>query len=234
MKILVRGILFDMDGILVSSLGSVERSWAKWGGLHGIDTALAIQAAHGRRAIETIRHLRPDLNDVEELKLIEEIEIADTDGIEVLAGVPRILASLPQKYWTIVTSATEKLARSRLGYAELTVPEHFITADMVTNGKPDPEPYLKGAALVGQKPEDCLVIEDSSSGAIAGQAAGCKVLATLFSHTVESLAAADWIVQSLDDVTVRALEDAVELEFEPLFQNAHLNGRMQAQASTYE
>jgi mannitol-1-/sugar-/sorbitol-6-phosphatase len=230
MKILVRGILFDMDGILVSSLGSVERSWAKWGALHGIDTALAIQAAHGRRAIETIRHLRPDLNDVEELKLIEEIEIADTDGIEVLAGVPRILASLPQKYWTIVTSATEKLARARLGYAELTVPEHFITADMVTNGKPDPEPYLKGAALVGQKPEDCLVIEDSSSGAIAGHAAGCKVLATLFSHTVESLAAADWIVQSLDDVTVRALEDAVEVEFEPLF----LNGRMQAQASTYE
>jgi sugar-phosphatase len=205
--------------VLVSSLGSVERSWAKWGEMRGVDAALAIKTAHGQRAIETLRRLRPDLNDIEELKLIEEIEIADKDDIQVLAGVRRILAALPQKYWTIVTSATEKLARARLGYAGLAVPQHFITADMVRHGKPNPEPYLKGAALLGLKPEDCLVIEDSSAGALAGHAAGCKVLATLFSHTVESLTSADWIVQSLEGVTVRPLEDAVEVEFKPLFQN---------------
>ena len=221
MKLQVRGILFDMDGILVSSLGSVERSWAKWGEMRGVDTELAVKTAHGKRAIETVRLLRPDLNDVEELKLIEELEIADKDDIKVLAGVPRILAALPQKFWTVVTSATEKLARARLGYAALTVPEHFITADMVTNGKPSPEPYLKGAELLGLDPKDCLVIEDSSAGAIAGHAAGCKVLATLFSHTVESLSAADWLVQSLDDVSVHAYEDVVEVEFKPLFQNGH-------------
>ena len=218
MKLHVRGILFDMDGVLVSSLGSVERSWAKWGAMRNVDGALAIKTAHGQRAIETVRKLRPDLNDVEELKLIEEIEIADKDDIEVLQGVQSILAALPEKYWTIVTSATEKLARSRLGYAGLAVPSHIITADMVTDGKPHPEPYIKGAALLGLKPEDCLVIEDSSSGAIAGHAAGCKVLATLFSHTMKELAAADWIVQSLEDVTVRAKEDGVEVEFEPVFQ----------------
>ncbi|HVW78305.1 MAG TPA: HAD-IA family hydrolase [Alloacidobacterium sp.] len=218
MKILVRGILFDMDGVLVSSLGSVERSWAKWGEMRGVDAALAIKTAHGQRAIDTVRRLRPDLNDVEELKLIEEIEIADKEDIQILPGVKRILAGLPQKYWTIVTSATEKLARVRLEYAGFTVPERFISADMVELGKPNPEPYLKGAALLGLKPEDCLVIEDSSSGAIAGHAAGCKVLATLFSHTVESLTAADWIVQSLENVSVRSLEDGVEIEFKPLFQ----------------
>lgn len=218
MKILVRGILFDMDGVLVSSLGSVERSWAKWGEMRGVDAALAIKTAHGQRAIDTVRRLRPDLNDVEELKLIEEIEIADKEDIQILPGVKRILAGLPQKYWTIVTSATEKLARVRLEYAGFTVPERFISADMVELGKPNPEPYLKGAALLGLKAEDCLVIEDSSSGAIAGHAAGCKVLATLFSHTVESLTAADWIVQSLENVSVRSLEDGVEIEFKPLFQ----------------
>jgi sugar-phosphatase len=219
MKLQVRGILFDMDGVLVSSLGSVERSWAKWGEMRGVDAALAIKTAHGQRAIETVRRLRPDLNDIEELKVIEGIEIADKDDIQILAGVPRILGALPKKFWTVVTSATEKLARSRLGYAGLAVPEHFITADMVTHGKPNPEPYLKGAALLGLKPEDCLVIEDSSAGAVAGRAAGCKVLATLFSHTVESLTAADWIVQSLEGVTVRTLEDTVEVEFKPLFQH---------------
>jgi sugar-phosphatase len=218
MNVHVRGILFDMDGVLVSSLGSVERSWQKWGDMRGVDGGLAIKTAHGQRAIDTIRTLRPDLNDVEELKLIEEIEVADKDDIEVLKGVKRILETVPSKYWTIVTSATERLARARLGYAGLVVPEHIITADMVAHGKPDPEPYIKGAALLGLKPEECLVIEDSTSGAKAGHAAGCKVLATLFSHTVENLSAADWIVQSLEGVTVRPQEKGVEVEFEPVFQ----------------
>jgi sugar-phosphatase len=218
LKLHIRGILFDMDGVLVSSLGSVERSWQKWSEKRGIDPALAIKTAHGRRAIETVRLLRPDLNDVEELKLIEQIEIEDKEDIEVLKGVCRILDTLPQKYWTIVTSATDRLARVRLEQAGIPIPERIITGDVVTNGKPSPEPYLKGAALLGQKPEDCLVIEDSTSGAKAGHAAGCKVLATLFSHTVENLRDADWIVESLDHVNVRALKDAVEVEFEPLFQ----------------
>lgn len=217
LKLHVRGILFDMDGVLISSLGSVERSWATWGRMRNVDGALAIKTAHGQRAIETVRKLRPDLNDIEELKLIEEIEIADKDDIEVLQGVPRILSALPERYWTIVTSATEKLARARLHYAGLTTPDRIITADMVTRGKPNPEPYIKGAALLGLKPEDCLVIEDSTSGARAGHAAGCKVLATLFSHTLENLTAADWIVRSLEDVTVRPQKDGVEVEFEPIF-----------------
>lgn len=217
MKVHVRGILFDMDGILVSSLGSVERSWAKWGEMRGVDGALAIKTAHGQRAIDTIRALRPDLNDIEELELIEQIEIDDREGIEVLKGVERLLESLPEKYWTVVTSATERLARVRLGHAGLKVPAHIITADMVVHGKPDPEPYRKGAELLGLKPEECLVIEDSTSGAKAGHAAGCKVLATLFSHTAENLTYADWIVESLENVSARLRGDGLEIEFEPVF-----------------
>jgi len=221
MKVHVRGILFDMDGILVSSLGSVERSWAKWGEMRGLDGALAIKTAHGQRAIDTIRVLRPDLNDVEELKLIEQIEIDDKEGIEVLKGVERLLESLPEKYWTIVTSATERLARVRLEHAGLKVPARIITADMVTLGKPNPEPYLKGAELLGLKPEECLVIEDSTSGAMAGHTAGCKVLATLFSHTMENLSAADWIVESLEGLSVKPQGDGLEIEFQPLFQRSN-------------
>ncbi len=89
---------------------------------------------------------------------------------------------------------------------------------MCEHGKPDPEPYRKGAALLGLRPEDCVVIEDSASGAKSGHAAGCKVIATLFSHSVEALAAADWIVPSLLDVKVTVLKDneGLELEFDPV------------------
>jgi sugar-phosphatase len=216
MKVVARGLLFDMDGVLVSSLGSVERSWQTWAEMRGMDVREAIKQAHGRRAIETVQFLRPDLDAVEELKVIEDLEVEDTVGIEILEGVKRILESLPQKYWTVVTSATERLARVRMEHAGIPVPEKFVTADMVKNGKPHPEPYQRGAALLGLRPEECIVIEDAASGANAGHAAGCRVLATLFSHSLESLKAADWIVDSLKHVQVRVVNDALELEFEPV------------------
>ena len=64
-----KGILFDMDGILISSLGSVERSWTKWASMRGVDVTYVLSFIHGRRAIESVALLRPDLDPVEELKL---------------------------------------------------------------------------------------------------------------------------------------------------------------------
>jgi mannitol-1-/sugar-/sorbitol-6-phosphatase len=217
-KVKTKGLLFDMDGVLISSLGSVERSWQTWAEGHGLDARETIKTAHGMRAIETVRKLRPDADHEAELKIVEELELADTDGLEVLDGVVSILESLPQKYWTIVTSATERLARSRLSFAGIPTPEHIVTANIVRNGKPHPEPYIKGAKLLGLAPEDCVVIEDSTSGAKAGHAAGCKVLATTFSHNIEQLRAADWIVESLAQVkiVVLAQDEGLELEFTPL------------------
>ena len=213
-----KGLLFDMDGVLVSSLGSVERSWQTWATGHGLDVRETIKTAHGMRAIETVRTLKPDADHAAELKIIEDLEIGDTEGLELLDGVVPILQFVPQKYWTIVTSATERLARSRLGYAGIPVPADIITADMVAHGKPHPEPYLKGAKLLGLEPSDCIVIEDSPSGSRAGHAAGCKVLATTFSHTVQQLAIADWIVESLANVKVTILpdDDGLELTFPPV------------------
>lgn len=216
MKVSVRGVLFDMDGVLISSIGSVERSWTKWAENNGVDPALAVRMAHGRRAIETVRALRPDLNDMEELRRLENMEVADTEGVKALEGVQRILQALPANRWAVVTSATERLALSRLEVGGIPVPEHVVTADRVRKGKPDPEPYVTGAQLLGLRPEECLVIEDAASGAKAGHAAGCKVLATLFSHSLESLSAADWVVRSLEDVRVWVEGDAIEVEFEPI------------------
>ncbi|HEU4981210.1 MAG TPA: HAD family hydrolase, partial [Acidobacteriaceae bacterium] len=215
MKISVRGILFDMDGVLVSSLGSVERSWTKWALAHGVDPAVAIQTAHGRRAIESVQFLRPDLDAREEMLRIEDMEVEDNEGLETLPGVVRFLQTLPPDRWAVVTSATHRLALSRLRAGGIPTPERLVSADQVTLGKPFPEPYLAGAKLLGLPPADCLVIEDSPSGATAGHAAGCRVLATLFSHPLETLSAADWIVRSLDDVQVSATPDQIEVEFDP-------------------
>jgi sugar-phosphatase len=205
-QIRCQGVLFDMDGILISSIASVERSWTKWALMRGVDPAYACRTAHGCRAIETVALLRPDLDSAAELKIIEDIELADGEGLAVLPGVLNLLAALPGNRWTVVTSATERLARVRLATAGIPVPERLITADQVTQGKPDPQAFLAGAALLGFAPEQCVVFEDSASGAKAGRAAGCTVVATTFSHPVASLDAADYLLEDVTGVSVETLK----------------------------
>jgi mannitol-1-/sugar-/sorbitol-6-phosphatase len=214
-----KGILFDMDGILISSIGSVERSWTKWALQRGIDPAYAISIAHGCRSVETVALLRPDLDPDAETAIIENYEIADKDDLAVLPGVLKLLASLSEDLWTVVTSATEPLARARLGAAGIPLPQKMVTAESVQNGKPHPDPYLAGAALLGLRPEECVVFEDAASGANAGHAAGCTVIATTFSHSAESLAAADYLIADLTGLVVSIQPDgSIGLNFTPLLR----------------
>ena len=203
-----------MDGILISSLGSVVRSWTKWAEMRGIDPESSLKTAHGRRAIETVAMLRPDLDSEAELKILEDLEIADNVGLRALPGVYELLRSLPADRWTVVTSATEKLARARLADGGIPVPRQLVTANQVTRGKPHPEPFIAGAALLGFKPQDCVVFEDSASGVIAGRAAGCTVIATTFSHSVESLEAAHYLLEDLTGVTAALDEAGIVLRFD--------------------
>jgi mannitol-1-/sugar-/sorbitol-6-phosphatase len=211
-----QGVLFDMDGILISSIASVERSWTKWANLRNVDAALTRETAHGRRAVETIGMLRPDLDPEAELKVIEEIEVADNDGLTVLPGVLTLLAALPADRWTVVTSATERLARIRMAAGGIPVPRRLVTADRVTRGKPHPEPFLAGAVLLGVAPAVCVVFEDSASGAQAGREAGCTVVATTFSHPIESLDAAHYLVRDLTDVSAEIRDGEIALRIFPL------------------
>lgn len=220
MLIHCKGILFDMDGILISSLGSVERSWTKWALERDVDPEYACRIAHGCRSIETVAILRPDLDAETENKIIEDMEIEDTDGVAVLPGVLKLLGALPRNSWTVVTSATGPLARVRLAAGGIPVPDRFVIAESVTEGKPHPAPYLAGAALLGFAPEECVVFEDAASGAKAGRAAGCTVVATTFSHSIESLAAAHYLIPDLTcvEVATEPGDQGLTLTFAPLAQ----------------
>lgn len=209
------GVLFDMDGILVSSMGSVERSWTKWALLRGIDPEIACRMAHGVRAIETVAKLRPDLDPNEELARIEQIEIDDVEGLTVLPGVQALLGALPAERWTVVTSATPRLARVRMELAGITPPQQFISADDVAEGKPNPAPYLAGARLLGFAPEECIVFEDAESGTKAGRAAGCTVVATTFSHPIETLGAAHYLIETLEQVSAEVRGEQLWLRLSP-------------------
>jgi mannitol-1-/sugar-/sorbitol-6-phosphatase len=211
-----KGILFDMDGVLISSIGSVVRCWRQWAEAYDVPNAEIFDVPHGMRAIEIVKMLRPDIDPEEGLRVIEDMELEDLADMKVLPGVKALLESLPKERWAIVTSATHRLMLERLKAAGLPIPERIISGDMVERGKPDPEPYRRGAGLLGFKPEECVVVEDAPSGVGAGVAAGCRVLGVLGTHSKEELREADWIAPSLEGLAVTAKADGLELRFEPV------------------
>jgi sugar-phosphatase len=213
----VRGVLFDMDGVLIDSTELDEKCWLRWARLHRMEGAFAPHATHGRRAIDTLRALRPDLDPLVELRRLEDFDAEDRSGVVVLPGVMSFLAALPASKWTIVTSASERLMRNKLEFTEIPLPQSVVTADVVTHGKPHPEPYEMGACILRLEPSECLVIEDAPIGIKAGKSAGCKVLAISSSHRPAELAEADWIVPSLDHVTaIASHEGAIEIRLNTL------------------
>jgi len=191
-----RALLFDMDGVLVDSTPAVARVWSVWAKEHGLDAETVVKIAHGRPSISTIRELLPQSDHEAEDREVERLEIEDVEGIVALPGAAELLRVLPANRYAIVTSATRALAEVRLRAAGLPVPANFVTARDVQRGKPNPDPYVMGAKILGFPPGECVVIEDAPSGVRAGKVAGARVVAlrTTASDAELQEAGADWIV----------------------------------------
>jgi mannitol-1-/sugar-/sorbitol-6-phosphatase len=207
-EIICRGILFDLDGVLVDSTPAVERVWHWWAVQHGFVPKDVVRQAHGRPSMTTIRELLPGGDHEKENDEVLRREIADTEGVVPLPGVLSLLRALPDSAWTIVTSCARPLAHVRVAAAGLPEPKVLVTASDVLRGKPDPEPYRKGAEFLGLAPADCVVVEDAPAGIRAGKAAGSRVLALRTTAPDAELlgAGADWIVKDLSAVSVRVAE----------------------------
>ena len=204
-KIDCRGILFDLDGVLVDSTPAVARVWTIWARKHGFDPEETVRKAHGRPSIASIRELLPNADHDAENAEVERMEIEDVSDVIPLPGTVELLAALPRDTWTVVTSCTRALALVRLRVAGLPVPEKMITSTDIVNGKPHPEPYVKGAQLLGIRSSDCIVFEDAPAGIRSGKAAGSRVIAFQTTERDELLreAGADWIVKDAAAVALR-------------------------------
>jgi mannitol-1-/sugar-/sorbitol-6-phosphatase len=195
-------LLFDMDGVLINSTPAVARVWRRWAVEHGFNPEEVVPRAHGRPSLTTVREYLPNSDHEAENREVERREIEDVEGVVPLPGALDLLASLPQERWIIVTSCTRALAEVRLRAAGLPLPKKMVTSNDITHGKPHPEPYLKGASLLGFPPAECIVLEDVPAGIRAGKAAGAKVIAfrTTTQEPILREAGANWVLNNCADI----------------------------------
>jgi sugar-phosphatase len=222
LQILCSALLLDMDGVLVDSTSAVARVWTRWAFKHNMDADYVVQFAHGRPSLPSIQELLPSADHavhLEENRWMERAEIEDIADVVALPGAKELLAIVPPAQFAVVTSATRPLAEVRLRAAGLW-PQiaHLVTADDILRGKPDPEPYRKGAAAVHRATQDCLVVEDAPSGSRSGKAAGARVLAVRTTTPDDALlaAGADWITNDCSSLRLLPSPQPGKLLFELL------------------
>jgi sugar-phosphatase len=202
-----------MDGVLIDSTPAVTRVWHRWAVEHGFNPEEVVARAHGRPSLTTVREYLPNADHEAENREVERREIEDLEGVVPLPGALDLLASLPADRWTIVTSCTRALAEVRIKAAGLPLPKKLITSNDITHGKPHPDPYLKGAAILGFAAAECIVLEDVPAGIRSGKAAGSRVIAftTTVREPVAREAGADWVLKNCAGIHLLDASDALHL-----------------------
>lgn len=195
-------VIFDLDGVLVDSTACIERHWQLWAAKHKLNLEKVLDAAHGRRTIETVRLVAPHLDSAVEAAQLEIDEAFDTNGVVEIKGAAELLRSLPPHQWAISTSGTRDTATTRINHTGLPMPNVLVTANDVTRGKPDPEPYLLAASQLGIAPSECVVVENAPAGIQAALNACMRVIAVATTHSATELTSADILAGSITDVQI--------------------------------
>ncbi|KAK2466102.1 hypothetical protein APHAL10511_001744 [Amanita phalloides] len=221
-------ILFDMDGTLVDSTAGVIGAWQFFAQSYpDLDVHDILSSSHGVRTVDNLKKycgiLDPEDLQKEakrfELAIVETSGQNGSPGIVQLPGAAEALAELshvrylPNPRWAVCTSATRAYATSALQKTGIPIPDVFITAEDVTLGKPNPEPYLLGAKKCGLKPENCIVFEDAPSGVRSARAAGCTTVALLTTHHREQLelSTPDYIIKDMSRAKLELTDRGVNV-----------------------
>ena len=194
------GVLFDLDGVLLDSEGKYSIFWGQIDQEYptGVENfASYIKGFHLSRILnyfdsDEVRQQILDKLSAFERETKYEFFPGALDYVKRLrdAGIPM----------AIVTSSDRKKMQSLYSqHPEFpTLFDHIITGDMVTKAKPDPDCFLMGAKMLGLDIKDCIVLEDSRNGLIAGRSSGARVIGVATTLSTEA-------VSQLSDMTVDAV-----------------------------
>ncbi len=174
------GVLFDLDGVLIDTETQYSVFWGNIGKEYLTDSTDFAEKIKGSNLTAILDNHFPD-------KKLQEIIVARLDEFqasmkyEIYPGVKDFVNQLIEHNipMCIVTSSDDNKMNSlfeQQPYFKETF-KNIITGSQVTNSKPHPECFLKGAKLINRDIADCYIFEDSLQGITAGIASGAKVIA---------------------------------------------------------
>jgi beta-phosphoglucomutase len=212
-----RGVIFDVDGVLVDSYAAHFESWQRLGlELGFVMTEEQFVATFGRTSREIIRELWPHLAATDEQvrriddrkeSLYREIIAADFPAMD---GAGELIDALAAAGFRLAVGSSGPPENVHLVLDKLGRRDWFagvVTGRDVSRGKPDPQVFELAAERLGLPPGRCLVIEDAPAGIAAAKAAGARCLGLASAGREEAaLAAADRVVRSLREVGVEDVE----------------------------
>ncbi len=189
-----------MDGVLFDTMPQHVRSWKQVADEYGLMAEQdEFYLYEGMRGIDTIANLyRRTYGKDASLRLIEEIYERKTNlfngsdfELQLIPNTREVMAEVKAKGFdmAVVTGSTKINAYPRIEehYSDFIAKEYIITAESVTKGKPNPEPYLMGMKLLGHTPEETIVIENAPLGVKSGKSAGALTIAVTTGPIKESI-----------------------------------------------
>ena len=205
---MIKAVLFDLDGVLIETEYRhvmIKADICRQYGLTWTDDTFYLAA--GRKFTEVLPDLFPDKTP-EELKAINDhyYRVAYTRldyhalKTEGAGTVLRALHNQGYKLAIVSTSNSEKLSQVIGDNHWEKLIDVVITSSMVSKTKPDPESYLQTMDILGLKPEECIVVEDSRIGIEAAHRAGCIVICRRDQRYPCNQEGADYYVDDLLDV----------------------------------
>jgi HAD superfamily hydrolase (TIGR01509 family) len=207
---MIKGVLFDMDGVLVDSESFICKAaimmFSEIGIIVSPEDFQPFVGMGENRYIGGVAEKHGIMVDIEQVKArTYNIYKKIVRGkLFPLPGSHEFISRCRNKglKLALVTSADAikmEINLKEIGLSQNTF-DSIITGLDVKKKKPFPEIYLKAAKSLGLKPGNCLVVEDAISGIDAGKAAGCRCLAVTTSFETAALKGADWICDSLLNV----------------------------------
>jgi len=215
----VKGVIFDMDGVLVDTAGFHLRSWhdlAKEKGLRMTDEFFARTFGMQNHEILPLMAEAPlSPAELEELSKWKEQRYREliSGKVVLLEGVAELLGDLVRSGFALAlgSSAPEENVELILTSTSLTdLFAHKVTAADTSRSKPAPDTFLLAARKLGLAPARCVVVEDAIAGVKAGKAAQMAVVAVTNTCARQELQLADRVVDSLAELTAGDFEELLD------------------------
>ncbi|MBQ9481389.1 MAG: HAD family phosphatase [Clostridia bacterium] len=195
----IKGVLFDMDGVLVDSEPAITRAAIEvlasdYGIAAKKEDFLEFTGMGENRFIGGVveKHGGVYTTDMKERAYERYGEIAG-ECVTVYGGVKEMLKTLSESGYKMCICSSADLVKVRINMNICGASKYIsdvISGSEMKRTKPFPDIYLSGADRIGLPPENCVVVEDAVSGVKAGKAAGCRVVAVTTSFPKEELLAA--------------------------------------------